>query len=127
LDRSTAMVVCFSTDSSFRELLCDSTPRWPSDAVHAVGGVHLVTAADSPPSLRSGSLAAELSAVSRHRRGLRRFSAASKQAVVCHARTPEDERRFLTDKPEGGLGRGRAPGAALITIADSCRRKEESK
>jgi hypothetical protein len=57
LDRSTAMVVCFSTDSSFRELLCDSTPRWHPDAVHAVGGVHLITSADS---LRSAALAAEL-------------------------------------------------------------------
>jgi len=63
LARSTAIVVCFSRDSSFRELLCDSTPRWHPDAVHAVGGVHLITSADS---LRSAARAAELHGVGRH-------------------------------------------------------------
>jgi hypothetical protein len=44
--------------ASFRELPSDSTPRWHPDAVDAVGGVHLIIAADSLPRF-ARSLAAE--------------------------------------------------------------------
>jgi hypothetical protein len=43
--RSMAMVVCFSTDSSFKKSGYDSKPRWLPDAVVVGGGVHLITAA----------------------------------------------------------------------------------